>query len=183
VSEVGARGEAGGEVGVEVAGPDDAEAIAALLARNRAEPTLLLQPVERVRAHIDEFVLVRAGAGIHACAQLRRHRPDIAEIMSVAVDPAEHGRGLGSACVRALLRQAQQDAVALVWLATTQPEFFAKLGFEVTPMTSVPWSILLGKLSAVLRQPPRRWPAALLGGQVFMRLVGEHAHATRSEDA
>ena len=159
---------------VEQAQPDDADAIAALLERNLDVETLLLQPVEQIRVHIEEFVLVRtrgAGAGgdLRGAAQGRRHRPDVVEIMSVVVDPDDHGDGVGSACVRACVERAVADDVALIWLATTSPGFFARLGFERVPMSTVPFGVLLGKLGALVRQPIRRWPAALLGGQTFMR--------------
>ena len=156
-------------VEVEQARVEDADAIAALLERNREVETLLLQPADRVRAQIDEFVLVRGPTGLRGCAQLRRHRARICELMSVAVDPAEHGRGIGSACVRACVERALADGATLIWLATSSPQFFARLGFEPMPMRRIPATILLGKLTVVVRQPIRRWPAALLGGQRFMR--------------
>lgn len=157
---------------VEQARAEDAESIAVLLERNREVATLLLQPVELVRAHIDEFVLVRNAAGLIGCAQLRRHRPAIVEIMAVAVAPEAHGRGIGSACVRACLARARAIEASLIWLATTSPGFFAKLGFVPISMRTIPLPILLGKLGVVTRQPLQRWPAALLGRQTFMRWIG-----------
>lgn len=171
-------------VKVEQARLEDAEAIAALLERNRSVASLLLQPVELVRAHIEEFVLVRGASSLSGCAQLRRHRAQVAEIMSVAVDPAQHGRGIGSACVRACVARAladdadDADDAALIWLATSSSEFFAKLGFEPIPMRRIPPAILLGKLAVVVRQPIGRWPAALFGRQIFMRWA---KHAARRE--
>ncbi|MFO7562447.1 MAG: GNAT family N-acetyltransferase [Enhygromyxa sp.] len=157
------------ETEVEQARPEDAEAIAALLERNRKVATLLLQPVEQVRAQVDEFVLIRGPGRVRGCAQLRRHRPTIHEIMAVAVDPVEHGRGIGSACVRACVARALEERATLIWLATTSPEFFARLGFVPIPMRTIPAAILLGKLGVVVRQPLRRWSAAVLGHQQFMR--------------
>ncbi len=157
------------EVEVEAARPDDAEAIAGLLEQNREVETLLLQPAGRIRARIDEFVVVRGSPELRACAQLRRHQDAIVEIMSVAVAPAAQGQGLGRACVRACVERGRAQGAELIWLATTSPGFFAKLGFERISMWRIPLAILLGKLGAVVRQPARRWPAALLGGQTFMR--------------
>lgn len=159
-------------VEVEPARAEDPEPIAALLERNRAVASLLLQPAALVAAHIEEFFVVRSAAGLCGCAQLRRHRPTIVEIMAVAVDPAHHGRGIGSACVRACLARATAQNVALIWLATNSPAFFAKLGFVPIPMWTIPAPILLGKLGVVTRQPLARWPAALLGRHTFMRWAG-----------
>ena len=159
-------------VEVEQAREEDAESIAALLERNRSVETLLLQPVELVRAHIDEFVVVRNAAGLCGCAQLRRHRAEIVELMAVAVDPTEHGRGIGSACVRACIARAVASEASLIWLATTSPEFFARLGFVPISMWTIPLPILLGKLAVVMREPLQRWPAAVFGQQTFMRWQG-----------
>lgn len=147
----------------------EAEAIAALLRRNSAERTLLLQPAWRIRRQIDEFVVARTNAAIIGCAQLHEHRPGILEIMSVAVDPDQQGRGIGRACVRASVDRALARGPRLLWLATTSPGFFARLGFERTSIMTIPFGVLLAKLGAVVAQPPRRWPAALFGGQTFMR--------------
>lgn len=147
----------------------DAEIIAELLRRNSSEPTLLLQPASRVRRHIEEFVIARAGADVIGCAQLHEHRPGFLEIMSVAVDPDYHGRGVGRACVQACVDRALARSPRLVWLATTSPGFFARVGFEPTSMWTIPFGVLLAKLGAVIAQPIARWPAAIFGGQTFMR--------------
>lgn len=167
---------------ITAAGPEDAGAIAAILRANADEDTLLLQPADRVAAHIEEFSLIRAGEGAGdaiACAQLRVHRPTVVELMSVAVKPEHHGEGHGGALVRHCCDRAltREPAPELFWLATTSPGYFARLGFEQMSMWTVPLPILLGKLGPVLRQHPRRWPAALFGGQSFMRWVGPDASA------
>lgn len=149
--------------------PDDAEAIAGLLEANAAEPTLLLQPAAVIRAQIGEFLVIRGDDGLRACAQLRSHRPSIIELMSVAVAPEAHGEGLGGDVVDVAVRRARAASPRLFWLATTSPGFFRRHGFVSTSMLSIPLPILLGKLPAVLRQPPRRWPAAFFGRQTFMR--------------
>jgi|GEM_PF-943505 len=155
----------------------DAEAIAELLRRNSGEPTLLLQPAGRVLRQIDEFVVARSRGEsrgenrgeIIGCAQLHEHRPGVFELMSVAVDPEHHGRGVGRACARACVDRGLGRAPRLLWLATTSPGFFARIGFVRTSMATIPFAVLLAKLGAVVAQPAGRWPAALFGGQIFMR--------------
>ena len=57
---------------VESAEAGDTEAIAALLERNRDVESLLLQPVDRVAEHIDEFVVVRGASGLHGWQRAAR---------------------------------------------------------------------------------------------------------------
>lgn len=160
---------------VERAAPEDAGEIARLLRRNATSPSLILQPPATVRRHVGEFVVVRGpDRMVVGCAQLHWHRPRIAEVMAVAVDPARHGEGLGRVLVRACLEQAMRHdpAPELVWLATKSPGFFARLGFRKMPLWRVPPTVLLGKLGLVFGQPPRRWLGTLFGRAVVMRWTG-----------
>lgn len=160
---------------VEQASPEDAGEIARVLRRNATSPSLILQPPETVLRSIDEFVVVRGpDRMVMGCAQLHWHRPHIAEVMAVAVDPERHGEGLGRVLVRACLERAmQQDPVPdLVWLATKSPGFFARMGFRPMPLWKVPPTVLLGKLGLVFEQPPRRWLGTIFNRAVIMRWTG-----------
>jgi amino-acid N-acetyltransferase len=160
---------------VERATDDDAGEIARVLRRNADVPTLILQPPATILRHIDEFVVVRGpDRTVVGCAQLRWHRPRIAEVMAVAVDPSRQGEGLGRVLVRACLERAMQHQPdpELVWLATRTPGFFARLGFRKVPIWQVPPAIILGKLGLVLEQSPRRWLGTMLGGATIMRWTG-----------
>jgi amino-acid N-acetyltransferase len=152
--------------------PGDAEGIAALLEANRDVETLLLLSPARIQARLADFVVVRGDASaseLLGCAQLHRHGPHNVEIMSVAVQPEQQGRGIGRACVHACVERAAKDPKALIWLATTSPDYFARLGFVRIPMTGVGSTVLLAKLGVLVRQPIRRWAGVVLGGQRFMR--------------
>lgn len=158
---------------VERATEEDAGEIARLLRRNAEVPTLILQPPSVVLRHIDEFVVVRGPDRIVVgCAQLHWHRPRVAEVMAVAVEPARHGEGLGRVLVRACIERAMPRDPTLVWLATTSPGFFARLGFRRMSMWKIPLPVLLGKLGLVLEQPPTRWLGTLGGRPTFMRWPG-----------
>lgn len=162
--------EADPAVRVESASPDDATAIARVLASNAHVPTLVLHTPSQLEPHLHEFVVVRGPAGtVVGCARLWWHRPEIAEIASVAVVPSRQGEGLGGALVRACLQRAVPRGPRLVWLATESPGWFERLGFVRMSMWTVPLPVLLGRLPSVLRQPPRRWWGAVLGDHAFMR--------------
>jgi amino-acid N-acetyltransferase len=160
---------------VERATDQDAGEIARVLWRNEDVSTLILQPPATILRHIDEFVVVRGPDDrVVGCAQLHWHRPRIAEVLDVAVEPARRGEGLGRVLVRACLERSMQHdpAPSLVWLATKRPGFFAGLGFRRVPVWRVPPVVLLGKLRLVLEQHPRRWLGALAGRTVIMRWTG-----------
>jgi amino-acid N-acetyltransferase len=126
-----------------------------------------------VLRYIEEIVVARGpDRMVTGCAQLHWHRPRIAEVMAVAVEPTRHGEGLGRALVRACLERAMRRDPALVWVATTSPGFFARLGFQRIPMRRIPPMVLLSKLGSVLEQSPRRWLGALLGRPVIMHWKG-----------
>lgn len=160
---------------VERAMEDDAEDIARVLRRNAEVPTLILQSAATILRHIDEFVVVRGPDDrVVGCAQLRWHRPRIAEVMSVAVDPSRQGEGLGRVLVRACLERAMQHQPdpELVWLATRKPRYFARMGFRAVPLLQVPPAILLGTLGLAIQQSPRRWLGTMLGGTTVMQWTG-----------
>lgn len=158
---------------VERAVPSDARSIAGVLRCNADVPTLVLQAPGRIRRHIDEFMVIRGTQrAVLACAQLRWHRPHVAELMSVAVHPSRQRQGLGRAVVRASIERAMRSNPRLVWLTTNRPAWLERLGFEPIPVGSIPPRVLLGRLGLVTRQPWNRWPGALLGPQVLMRWSG-----------
>jgi amino-acid N-acetyltransferase len=65
-----------------------------------------------------------------ACAALREYSPSLAELTSVAVSRAAHGRGLGRLVVGAVEALATLRGHAAVFAHTLQPDFFAALGYE-----------------------------------------------------
>lgn len=158
---------------VEQAASDDAGDIARVLRSNAHVRTLILQPPSRIERHLDEFVVVRGpDRTLHGCAQLRWHRPRIAEVTSVAVLPSRQGDGLGQALVRGCIERAAPRDPQLVWLATATPEWFERLGFERMAMWDVPLPVLLRRLPSVFHQPRSRWLGALTGPHCFMRWTG-----------
>lgn len=54
---------------------------------------------------------------------------DLAEVRTLAVDPAACGRGVGTALLEALLRRAQDLGVRRVFVLTFETAFFGRSGF------------------------------------------------------
>jgi N-acetylglutamate synthase-like GNAT family acetyltransferase len=105
------------------------------------------------------------------CAELHPYAGQLAEILSVAVQPAAQGRGIGRLLVQASLARAGRVGIGRVWLATLKPSYFARLGFRPFWRWELPSAVLLVKLTQVFLQPPRRWGPALVGRQTFMLRV------------
>lgn len=111
----------------------DVEGIVALVDEWAAESLLLPRTAAQVAHALDDyFVAVDARGSVLACAALREYSPSLAEVVSVAVSRAAHGRGLGRRVVHAVEGLACVRGHAAVFAHTLQPEFFAALGYEPT---------------------------------------------------
>jgi N-acetylglutamate synthase-like GNAT family acetyltransferase len=93
-----------------------------------------------------------AGLELHAGAALLR---------TVVVAAHHRSRSVGQKLVEACLSRARERGVGRVYLlTTTAPEFFAKLGFEITPRTQAPAPIRESwEFRAVSPAPPWYFPA------------------------
>jgi amino-acid N-acetyltransferase len=89
---------------------------------------------------VQEFwVAARAGDGaIVGCGALHVMWDDLAEVRTVAVDPASRGHKIGHRIVTELLDAARELGVARVFVLTFETAFFSSFGFEPidgTPVT------------------------------------------------
>jgi amino-acid N-acetyltransferase len=69
---------------------------------------------------------------------------DLAEVRSLAVDPAHQGKGIGQALTRGVIEEAQRLGIARVFALTYEQRFFEKLGFQVVDKSALPlkvWSV------------------------------------------
>lgn len=87
----------------------------------------------------DDFWVAETEGGMIGLVGLKTH-PDCLELCSLGVAHTHRGRGTGAALVRAALAVAGRD----VYLGTTTPGFFSKLGFE--PAAEVPETFRLKRL-------------------------------------
>ncbi|HEV8217323.1 MAG TPA: GNAT family N-acetyltransferase [Gemmatimonadaceae bacterium] len=111
--------------------PEDAEAIAGLIADFADESLMLRRTPQMVALAIDDYLVAIDQRGrIVACGALKEYSPSVAEIAAIAVSREVHGCGLGRAIVDAVESLAVKRGIFDVFALTLQPAFFAALGYQ-----------------------------------------------------
>ncbi len=132
---------------------------------------LLAKPTVALYEDVQEFRVAANGSGVVGCGALHVLWRDLAEIRTVAVDPASRGLGLGRRIVEALLGVAGEIGIRRVFVLTFEVDFFTGRGF--VPLDDVPidravYAELLRSHdegvepwgAAVLRPSRQRWPGS-----------------------
>ncbi|HKD03110.1 MAG TPA: N-acetyltransferase [Terriglobales bacterium] len=116
----------------------DADAIYELIRSYCEQGVLLPRSLPEICENIRDFVVVEENGRIVGCGALHIYGPHLAEIRSIAVDPAYQGKGAGRKLMEALQREAELHRVSGVCLFTRIPGFFSHLGFAVTAREALP---------------------------------------------
>jgi amino-acid N-acetyltransferase len=87
---------------------------------------------------IRDFSILEDEGRITGCAALHFYGPTMAEIRSLAVDPAAKGKGGGRLLVEALEREARGFDLHGVFAFTYVDGFFSKMGFQVVNRDDLP---------------------------------------------
>jgi amino-acid N-acetyltransferase len=90
---------------------------------------LLAKDMITLYEDVQEFWVVEDAGRVVGCGALHVLWADLAEIRTVAVDPAMAGRGIGGVLVEALLATARELGVGRVFVLTFEREFFGRHGF------------------------------------------------------
>lgn len=101
---------------------------------------LLDKPTVTLYEDLQEFWvadLVAQPDGVIGCGALHVMWEDLAEVRTIAVDPAYRGRGIGHRLLTQLLDTARQLGVWRVFVLTFEVDFFADHGFEPVQGTPV----------------------------------------------
>jgi amino-acid N-acetyltransferase len=131
-------------VRVRPAMPADVRAIRALVQPYAEERILLAKEMVGYYESVQEFVVAEPGAhaddraGVVGCGALHVMWDDLAEIRTLAVDPAWRGRRVGDALVGELLARARALGLRRVFCLTFEVGFFARHGFR--PIEGAPVS-------------------------------------------
>jgi amino-acid N-acetyltransferase len=90
---------------------------------------MLARPLSELYEGIRDFLVIREGERVVACAALHVAWEDMAEIRSVAVAEDKKMTGLGARLVKACLEEAEALGIETVFCFTYKPEFFRRQGF------------------------------------------------------
>ena len=96
---------------------------------SKATVTLYEDVQEFFVAEVGTEVGTDVGADVVGCGALHVLWEDLAEVRTVAVDPAMRGRGIGALVLSRLLDQARSIGVERVFCLTFETGFFGRHGF------------------------------------------------------
>lgn len=120
----------------------DVDDIARIIAYWAREGENLPRDESNIVKQIQDFVVAKQGDAVTGCASLMVYNRNLAEIRSLGVLPLSHGKGGGSAIVRACLERAKTLQLKTVFVLTRVPDFFAKHGFVVTDKDTLPEKVM-----------------------------------------
>jgi amino-acid N-acetyltransferase len=87
---------------------------------------------------VRDFSVLVDGVQLRGCAALHFYGPTIAEVRSLAVDPALKGQGAGRLLMEAIEGEAEQFDLAAIFAFTYVPGFFRKLGYREVDRGELP---------------------------------------------
>lgn len=121
----------------------DAERIQELINYWARQDEMLLRPLSEIYDFLRDFVVWEQDGRILGTCALHVDWKDLAEVRSLAIDPAEQGRGIGTALVRRCLDEAREIGIGRIFALTYRPTFFERFGFAVCSKDDLPrkvWS-------------------------------------------
>jgi amino-acid N-acetyltransferase len=111
----------------------EARRLHALITANMEEGHLLPRTLGELTVHADRFVVAVRSRKIVGCAELAPLSPHVAEVRSLAVDPAARRAGIGTMIVDELRRRARRQGFEKLCAFTHAPGYFSQMGFSIVP--------------------------------------------------
>lgn len=102
---------------------------------------MLARPLSELYEEIRDYFIVRDGDRVLACGALHISWEDMAEIKAMAVTEDSQGQNIGSALVKACLKEAKVLGIDTVFCLTYKPAFFEKLGFTQIDKDTLPQKV------------------------------------------
>ncbi|MBW6470047.1 MAG: N-acetyltransferase [Methanosarcinaceae archaeon] len=122
----------------------DVEAMKQLINNYAKQELMLAKSLSELYEHIRDFYVYEENDKIIGCCALHVIWEDFAEILSLAVDPEYHKRGIGSELLNACLENGSAIGLKSVFTLTYAPGFFEKNGFLRVDKTLLPHKIWYG---------------------------------------
>ena len=124
---------------VRPARPVDVPRMMPLLHKYIQEGEILPRTQDDVYRSVREWTLVEAeNTQIVGAGSLAITSQELAEIRSLVIHPNFQGQGLGRRIVNLLLTEAKLLEINRVFALTRKPNFFLKLGFQLTRLEKLP---------------------------------------------
>ncbi len=90
---------------------------------------------------VPDFLVATVGGAVVGCGAVHVLWEDLAEVRTLAVDPAARGRGVGHALLARLVERARELGVERVFCLTFETAFFARHGFAEIEGAPVPHDV------------------------------------------
>ncbi len=121
----------------------DTKAIHKLLAGFAGEGLLLPRSLSELYDHVRDFFVITSEEDDRVVGASSTHIvwEDLAEIRSLAVEKAHHGKGIGARLVEACLSDAVTMGIYKVFTLTYVPDFFRHFGFEEVDKAVLPHKV------------------------------------------
>ncbi|MCX4474335.1 amino-acid N-acetyltransferase [Micromonospora sp. NBC_01655] len=126
------------ELAVRRARTSDVRGIRRLVDTYTDDRRLLSKATVTLYEDVQEFRVVDDDGAVVGCGALHVMWEDLAEIRTVAVDPAYRGRRLGHRIVGELIDAAREIGVARIFVLTFETRFFGSFGFTEIDGAPVP---------------------------------------------
>ncbi|MGI8869445.1 MAG: amino-acid N-acetyltransferase [Mycobacteriales bacterium] len=119
----------------------DVGVIRSLVDHYAAAHILLDKATVALYEDVQEFWIADLGGRPVGCGALHVMWEDLAEVRTIAVDPAYRGKGIGKALLDRLIDVAREVGVRRVFVLTFEVEFFTRNGFRPIAGTPVPHDV------------------------------------------
>jgi amino-acid N-acetyltransferase len=119
----------------------DAKPIMTLVNELAVQQVMLPRSPASVIENIRDFFLAEVDGEFAGCGALAVTWTDIAEVRSLAVQPAMQKHGVGRVLVDALVADARRLGIPRLYAFTYVPGFFAKMGFTVCQHEDLPHKV------------------------------------------
>jgi amino-acid N-acetyltransferase len=119
----------------------DVKAIYSLVSYYAERDEMLFRSMTDIYEKLQNFIVAEENDSIVGCCSLEIVWSDLAEIKSLAVDPANTNKGIGKELVNTALQNAQNLGVPRVFALTLKPNFFEKLSFSRVEKDSLPMKV------------------------------------------
>ncbi|GAC1685163.1 MAG: hypothetical protein NVS9B3_03440 [Gemmatimonadaceae bacterium] len=127
------------EIEIRPARETDLDAIVQLNNSFAADGLTLMRTADFVETHLADYRVARAPhGGIWGCVALDDYSPSLVELISLAVSPDAHGRGLGKRLVAAIEELARRRGYPQIFAVSFSDAFFLSLGYAESSIINYP---------------------------------------------